>query len=281
MTDTPPATTRPRHPGLLLRFLLPVLLAHGLLLASLPYWPAQDPAGSRGVRIELAPVVTDQAADTATATPAGTTRPAATGTVPQPAAVTPVPTPTAHDTGTGQPSGHAATSKPASPTRATAQGNDAIAQATPPAAAATAPPPTSATREHTTATTTTVTTAVTAATGQDHDAAAPAAGATTTTGDTDAWRDPYRSALRAALARHHHYPPRARRFGLSGVVQVAFSIRRDGRFADIRIQHSSDVELLDQAALDTVRRLGHFRPLPADYSDDSWAVSVPLVYRLN
>jgi protein TonB len=95
----------------------------------------------------------------------------------------------------------------------------------------------------------------------------------------DAWQDDYRTALRVALARHHHYPPRARRFRLSGQVTVRFTIRRDGRFEHIELAQSSGEELLDRAALETVQRLGHFQPLPEDYSEDSWTLSVPLVYR--
>ena len=110
--------------------------------------------------------------------------------------------------------------------------------------------------------------------------ARPAQSSESDGGSTD-WRGGYQAALRDALARQHHYPPRARRFGLSGEVVVAFTIVRNGDFTDIHLARSSGAGLLDQAALDTVRRLGHFRPLPADYSEDSWAVSAPLVYRLD
>lgn len=233
---------RPSSPRLL-RFLLPVLLAHALLLAALPYWPAGRAPGRPGVDVELAAIATPAPAPGA----ASETQPAA---APRPPTAPPPVTPAA--------------TKPAPPTRPVR--TPATVQTPPPVAApaeiAADPGParTAGATRH----------------GQNRqaevDATAPAQPGTD-------WRDDYRSALRDALAAQHRYPPRARRFGLSGEARVGFRIRRDGGFDDIHLVHSSDAELLDGAALATVRRLGRFRPLPRSYSEDSWAVEVPLVYR--
>jgi len=239
MTDILPAQPPPRRR--LLRFLIPVLLAHGLLLASLPYWPNSSPPGRPGVSVELAPIATDS--DESTVETAAS-RPPEPPVAPEPAPRTPPPvTPAA-----------VAVLEPTRPA-APAAPSPRPAEAAAPAVAAR--PPSIATPGNTTPV-------------QARDS-----------GTAPDWRDSYQDALRAALARQHHYPPRARRFGLSGQVLVAFTIEHDGQFSAIHLARSSNADLLDRAALDTVRRLGRFRPLPADYSEDRWAVSVPLVYRLD
>jgi len=243
MTDILPAQPQPRRR--LLRFLIPVLLAHGLLLASLPYWPNRSPPGRPGVSVVLAPIAADSdrpaALEPAAESPAEPVT-AAKPSTPLAAPVTP---------------GPVAVRKPSRP---------AAPVAAAPRAAETAPATPRANRSPPV-----VTTGSAPPQAQDSETAAS---------DAD-WRDNYQIALRAALARQHRYPPRARRFGLSGEVLVAFTIEHDGQFSAIHLARSSNADLLDRAALDTVRRLGRFRPLPADYSEDGWAVSVPLVYRLD
>lgn len=245
MTDSFPAHKPPQHR--LLRFLIPVLLAHGLLLATLPYWLDHPPAVQPGMTVELLPITADTVSN----------RPAAE----------PAPEPTAASVPV------AALEPKMPPTPPTT----AITPTVPLAPAPQPPvkPVPSSTNEAAQTTDVHATTAAHAPTVTENTATASAHN------DDPSWRDDYLTSLRTALARLHHYPARAHRFGLSGEVLVAITISRNGQFSDIRLIRSSDAELLDQAALDTVRRLGHFLPLPADYSEDSWVVSVPLVYRLN
>lgn len=256
MTDALPDSSNPGPSGRarLLRFLLPVLAAHALLLGVLPFWPAGDAGKRRVVDVELA----------------GTTAVEAEASAPAPPAVEP------------PPPAPAEAALPPAASITTRRGTETVAESPEPASGeAPATLPEAPPRQ--------VAPAVTPTTesrdeiiGRAPADALPAAAATaSTSAPQPAWRDSYRDALRTALARHHHYPARARRFGLTGEVLVAFSIDRDGSFHDIHVARSSEAELLDQAALATVQRLGRFRPLPATYSEDSWAVSVPLVYRLN
>lgn len=245
MTDTLPTDPTPRHR--LFRFLVPVLIAHGLLLAALPFWSDEPPPG-RSMDVQLAPI-TARDASAARREPL----PAPTTSVP-PAAEPPPAVPRAAPT-----PAEPAPRKPQEPAIAAAR------QPAPPAESEPVPE------------TPEPTPAQPAAAGP---VAATASEPAPATPESD-WRDSYRQDLRAALARHHSYPNRARRFGLSGEVLVGFAIARDGHFDDIHLARSSDAEVLDRAALATVRRLGRFRPLPSGYSEDSWAVEVPLVYRLD
>jgi protein TonB len=75
------------------------------------------------------------------------------------------------------------------------------------------------------------------------------------------------------------YPLAARRLGLEGRVLLTAHVRADGRCGNVRLRASSGHELLDDAALDTVRR---WRFLPARRGDaavDSW-VEIPISFRL-
>lgn len=75
------------------------------------------------------------------------------------------------------------------------------------------------------------------------------------------------------------YPLTARRRGIEGRVLLAAHVRADGTCADVHLKHSSGHGLLDQSALDTVRR---WRFLPARRgraSVDSW-VEIPISFRL-
>lgn len=75
------------------------------------------------------------------------------------------------------------------------------------------------------------------------------------------------------------YPLAARRRGLEGRVLLSAHVRADGHCAEVHVRTSSGHELLDAAALDTVRR---WRFLPARRGDaavDSW-VEIPISFKL-
>jgi protein TonB len=66
------------------------------------------------------------------------------------------------------------------------------------------------------------------------------------------------------IERNKAYPPAARSRGETGVVQLAFSIDRQGRVLASHVARSSGHAALDQEALATVRRAQPFPPPPAD-----------------
>jgi len=90
----------------------------------------------------------------------------------------------------------------------------------------------------------------------------------------------YLRGLQQAIARNRFYPHEARRDEVTGVVVVAFSIQSDGRLGEVRVAKGSGAEALDQAALETLRRLGSYRPIPAGIGRTRWAVRVPIVFNL-
>lgn len=90
----------------------------------------------------------------------------------------------------------------------------------------------------------------------------------------------YMAALRKAIEAKKHYPKRARRLKREGNVIIDFTIHRDGKINQIQVQNSSGTKMLDKAAVDAIKRLGQFKPIPDKIPRDSWALEIPITYAL-
>jgi periplasmic protein TonB len=86
--------------------------------------------------------------------------------------------------------------------------------------------------------------------------------------------------VRSDLARHFDYPWFARQRGWQGDVLLAFVVRPDGQLGEMRVERGSGFALLDQAALDSLRRVGRI-PEAADWlGGREIAMHVPVLYRI-
>ncbi len=65
-----------------------------------------------------------------------------------------------------------------------------------------------------------------------------------------------------SIRKHTVYPPFAEEAGISGVVKIQFVILTDGSIGTITVYNSSGSRILDQDALETVKRSGPF-PKPS------------------
>lgn len=90
----------------------------------------------------------------------------------------------------------------------------------------------------------------------------------------------YRSALLRLIERNKYYPLRARRRGMEGKAMVKFSVQRNGEIRNIALSRSSRKPLLDQAALQTIKRIGKAPPLPNGLKRNSWKFVVPISYNM-
>jgi len=88
----------------------------------------------------------------------------------------------------------------------------------------------------------------------------------------------YPGKIVSKLRRALRYPAAARREGLRGEVQVAFTVSASGGVGGVRIVRSSGSSVLDKAALETVRRAAPFPAIPADAGRSSWPFTVPLAF---
>lgn len=76
-------------------------------------------------------------------------------------------------------------------------------------------------------------------------------------------RRAYARAIHDILAREARYPVAARAQRLQGRVELALRIGADGRLLEARLLASSGYATLDQAALETARRVSSFPPPPS------------------
>ncbi|WP_274425708.1 energy transducer TonB [Chelativorans sp. YIM 93263] len=89
----------------------------------------------------------------------------------------------------------------------------------------------------------------------------------------------YPGQIVSRLRRALHYPRSARRQGAEGEVHVAFTVTRNGGVGNIRVVRGSGAPILDDAAIETVRRAAPFPAIPPGAGRDSWAFTVPLAFR--
>ena len=72
------------------------------------------------------------------------------------------------------------------------------------------------------------------------------------------------ATVRAGIARTLAYPAEARRKGWGGRTVVAFTLLADGSIADLVVRQGSGHAVLDEAALDAIRRAAPFAPPGVD-----------------
>jgi protein TonB len=90
----------------------------------------------------------------------------------------------------------------------------------------------------------------------------------------------YLAGLRQAIAKKRRYPTSARRTGKTGVATVEFVLDRNGRISGSSLGRSSGSSVLDQAAVDTLRRLARYKPIPEALGRTRWRLRVPIRFAL-
>ena len=90
---------------------------------------------------------------------------------------------------------------------------------------------------------------------------------------------PYLRQFRQRVQESLIYPLAARRQGLGGTVELHVWLEATGRVRDVQVVRSSTHGLLDDAALETVRRLGVV-PFPQSLPRRPLLIRIPLVYEL-
>lgn len=91
----------------------------------------------------------------------------------------------------------------------------------------------------------------------------------------------YQGAIRRRIEEHKRYPPFAIKKGLEGSVDVRFLLHSDGRVEKVGIAKSSQIALLDEAALHAVKDGNPFPPFPESIAQDSMVIEVTLNFELH
>ncbi|OLP62308.1 hypothetical protein BJF93_23380 [Xaviernesmea oryzae] len=89
----------------------------------------------------------------------------------------------------------------------------------------------------------------------------------------------YQQMIQSRLRRANKYPSEAQRDGLRGTVVVSFLIGPGGSVSRVSVLSSSGSAVLDQAAMDNVRRAAPFPAIPAAVDRTSWLFKVPLEFK--
>lgn len=79
------------------------------------------------------------------------------------------------------------------------------------------------------------------------------------------------------VQKHISYPYLARKMGWEGKVIISFLLTKEGKVSNFLIEKSSSYEILDQNAIETVKKCAKLFPLPpVDVK-----IKLPIIYQLN
>lgn len=93
-------------------------------------------------------------------------------------------------------------------------------------------------------------------------------------------RSSYAALVLARLNKFKRYPPRARLDETEGEVVLLFVLEPSGKVQSARIQRSSGIELLDEAAMSMVHRAQPFPAFPNELSQDSLRFNIPVTFSI-
>ena len=113
--------------------------------------------------------------------------------------------------------------------------------------------------------------------------AAASAGAGTTRSGNDAdtgTLDQYRLALIVTARRYKRYPAQAMDKGWQGKVEIRLVVGANGTIQSSLIKASSGYEILDNQALDMVKKAKPLTPIPAALRGREFTVDIPVIFDL-
>jgi TonB family protein len=90
----------------------------------------------------------------------------------------------------------------------------------------------------------------------------------------------YKAELRAKIDQNKNYPSLSRRLGQQGEVVVTFTLLADGTIKNINIDSASRFEALNKSAIEAVKNVKRFRPIPKELGMEKMDVRIPIRYSL-
>ena len=90
----------------------------------------------------------------------------------------------------------------------------------------------------------------------------------------------YLAALHRALQEAMQYPHSAKRRRQQGTAWIEFRVQQEGTLSGIQLRESSGYPLLDEAALETVKSLGRFEPIPDEMARNMLTLAIPISFQL-
>ncbi len=93
-------------------------------------------------------------------------------------------------------------------------------------------------------------------------------------------RKSWYAEVAAHLARHKHYPMRARRMRHEAIVTLRFVVERDGSVRQSEIIGPSEYRALNQAVEEMLERAQPLPPIPKELPGDEVSLSIPVAFKL-
>ncbi len=89
----------------------------------------------------------------------------------------------------------------------------------------------------------------------------------------------YAEQLKLYLEQNKVYPRIALRMKHSGTVKIKLEIKTDGEFGEIKVVSPSPFNTLNTAAVDLLKGLGRFKPLPSEFKMKEEFI-IPIAYQI-
>lgn len=93
-------------------------------------------------------------------------------------------------------------------------------------------------------------------------------------------KERYLYELRVLIEGRKVYPVTSRRLRESGRVLVEFIVQKDGTITSVGIKQGAAFERLNEAAKSLIAGIGKYKPLPAEFTDISARLEIPIEYSL-
>lgn len=100
----------------------------------------------------------------------------------------------------------------------------------------------------------------------------------TSTQQIDDIRSLYKAQLRSKIEENKSYPPMSRRLGQEGTVVVAFTLLKDGHIIDVTLDTPCEFERLNASALEAVKKVKRFLPIPDELGEKKMDIKVPIKF---
>lgn len=98
--------------------------------------------------------------------------------------------------------------------------------------------------------------------------------------ELDVIKNKYLSKLRNLIEDKKIYPNSAKRLRQQGKVIVSFLITKEGHLKDISLKNGSKYKRLNNAALELLKDISRFEPIPKELGKNKWAIEIPINYRI-
>ena len=93
--------------------------------------------------------------------------------------------------------------------------------------------------------------------------------------------DQYRLALMGEARKYKRYPVQAMERGWTGKVEVRLMIGADGVVGSMLVKSSSGFDILDNQALDMIRKAKSLTPIPAALRGREFTIDIPVIFDLH